>query len=70
MARQERKEEADATRWLLERGGGVEEGFMGNEMMRESDEVKANEESWDDFNTVKDNSSLLVLTLLFAVGFS
>ena len=39
---------------------------MGNEMMRESDEVKETEESSDDFNTVTDNLSL---ETLFAVGF-
>lgn len=66
MARPERKEDVEATGWL-ERGGDVKEGLMGNEMMRESDEVEATEESSDDFNTVKDNSSLLIL--LFAVGF-
>lgn len=49
------------------RRGDTEEGLMGNEMMRESDEVKALEESSDDFNTMKDNLSLLLL--LFAVGF-
>lgn len=38
----------------------MEEGLMGNETMRESDEVKALEESSDDFNTMKDNPSLLI----------
>lgn len=67
--RQERKEDGEMRgeeTESLEKGGGgdMEEGLMGNEMMRESDEVKALEESSYDFNTMKDNPSNSVVFLI------
>ncbi len=51
--RMERGGERRQSGWRKEE----EEGQMGNEMMRESDEVKALEEDSYDFNTMKDNPS-------------
>lgn len=60
-----RKKKGEETEWL-QKGGDVEEGLIGNEMMRGSDEVKVLEENWDDFKAVKDNPSLLIVWFVFS----